>query len=89
MQEHQMAITLTVLGLLVLGMLQEKIGAEIVMLMAMLVLVMTGVLPASDAVRGFSDSAVITIGALFVIGMGLRTTGAMEVLGRWLLGRPS
>lgn len=81
-------ITLVVLAGLLVGMLQERVGPEIVMLMALLILVLTGVLESKEALAGFSDASVVTIAALFVVGAGMRATGAMELVSRWLLGKP-
>lgn len=83
-----MAVTLLVLVGLMLGLLQEKIPAEIVMFVALLVLVCCGVITFEDAAKGFSNAAMLTIGALFVVGAGLQATGAIDFLSRVLLGRP-
>lgn len=82
-----MALTLLVIAGMLIAMLQETIGAEVVMLCGLLMLTIAGVIPPSDAVKGFSDPAVITIGALFVVGEGLRATGGVEFLAKILLGR--
>lgn len=47
-----------------------------------------GVLSASEALSGFGNSGVLTVGALFVIVTGLRETGAIDLLGGKLLGTP-
>ena len=47
------------------------------------VLHVTGVLPkASDALRGFSSPAAVAIGAVFVLGTGLRESGVATLLAR-------
>ena len=84
----ELIVTLFVLVGLILALTQDKIGAEIVMLSALLVLVCCGVIKIDDALKGFSNAAMLTIAALFVVGAGLQATGAIDVLSRLLLGRP-
>ncbi len=83
-----MAVTLLVLVGLILALMQETIPAEIVMFVALLILVCCKVITFEDAAKGFSNPAMLTIGALFVVGTGLQTTGAIDFLSRVLLGRP-
>jgi di/tricarboxylate transporter len=84
----ELIVTLLVLLCLLLGLLQERISAEVVMLLALLVLVFTGVVPVKKALEGFANETIITLGALFVVAAGLQTTGAIETLNSLLLGRP-
>jgi di/tricarboxylate transporter len=84
----ELIVTLLVLLCLLLGLLQERISAEVVMLLALLVLVFTGVVPVKKALEGFANETIITLGALFVVAGGLQTTGAIETLNSLLLGRP-
>lgn len=83
-----MVITLLVLIGLVVALTQDRVGADIVMLVALLILVCCGVVPMKDALAGFSNAAMLTIGALFVVGAGLQSTGAVDLLSRLLLGAP-
>ena len=80
--------TLAVLVFVLVGLLQDLIGAEIVMLTGMLALVVTGVLPFKDAAEGFADKSCLAIGALYVVGLGLRSTGALETISRVMFGKP-
>lgn len=81
-------VTLLVLVGLIAALAVEKWPAELVMLAALLVLVCCGVIKLDDALKGFSNAAMLTIAALFVVGAGLQATGAIESLSRLLLGRP-
>ncbi len=83
-----MVVTMVVLVALVVALALEKWPAELVMLAALLVLVCCGVIKLDDALKGFSNAAMITIAALFVVGAGLQSTGAIEFISRLLLGRP-
>jgi len=81
-------MTLLVLLGLIVALAVEKWPPEIVMLAALLVLVCTGVTKMDDALKGFSNPAMMTIAALFVVGGGMQATGAIDSLSRLLLGRP-
>lgn len=48
-------------------------------------LVLTGLLPAQEAVKGFASPAVITVGAMFAVSRGLTRTGAVGFIGQRLL----
>lgn len=83
-----LVLTIVALVGVVLGLLQEKFGAELVMLTALLFLVCCGVITLEQGLLGFANPAILTIAALFIVGAGLQGTGAMEVLSRKLLGNP-
>ena len=65
-----------------------KMRADIVFLGAMGVLFVTGVLKASDAFSGFSDTSVIVVGVLFFVVAGLMQTGVMPWIVKHLMGQP-
>jgi di/tricarboxylate transporter len=83
-----LAITMMVLMGLVVGLAMEKWPPETVMLTALLVLVCTGIVKMDEALLGFSNPAVLTIAALFVVGGGMQATGAIDSLSRLVVGRP-
>ncbi|MGE4405478.1 SLC13 family permease [Pseudomonas sp.] len=58
---------------------------DVVALLAMIALPLSGVLSVQEALAGFSDPSVVLIAALFVIGDGLVRTGIAYRLGDWLL----
>jgi di/tricarboxylate transporter len=57
---------------------------DAVALLAMVVMPFTGIITMNEALAGFSDSSIILIAALFVIGEGLVRTGVARRLGDWL-----
>jgi di/tricarboxylate transporter len=61
----------------------EWIAPEVTALLVLISLVVTRILTPQEAFEGFSSSAVITIGALLVIGAGLVRSGAVK----WLADR--
>lgn len=57
---------------------------DVVALLAMIALPLSGVLSVQEALAGFSDTSVVLIAALFVMGNGLVRTGVAYHLGEWL-----
>jgi di/tricarboxylate transporter len=78
------AITAGVLILLT----TTSIGTEIVLLAAMVLLSVTGVLTPGEALAGFANPGVLTIGALYVVVAGLTETGTIAWLSQVMLRRP-
>jgi di/tricarboxylate transporter len=58
---------------------------DAVALIMLTALPFTGALTMSEALAGFSDSNIVLIAALFVIGDGLVRTGVAQRLGDWLI----
>ena len=44
--------------------------------------------PLQESLKGFSNSGVLTIGALFMVAAGMYSTGAITFISEWLIGRP-
>lgn len=66
------------------SLMKNSARADLKMLAALGVLLLTGVLPADRAFVGLSNPAVIAIGALFVIAACVQKTGALWFVDRWL-----
>jgi di/tricarboxylate transporter len=81
-------ITLGVLVLTLALLISEKLAAELVLLLALLVLLTLGVLEPKQALAGFSNEGMITVAAMYVVAAGLRDTGAIDLVVHRLLGRP-
>ena len=62
-----------------------KLPPDIVALISMLSLFLTGILDLQETLSGFSNPTVIMIGALFIIGEGLAQTGWTAVAGQKLI----
>jgi di/tricarboxylate transporter len=60
---------------------------DVVAVMVMAALPFTGVISISEALSGFSDSNVILIAALFVVGEALVRTGVTQWIGDWVAAR--
>ncbi len=81
-------MTLTILAL-ILGLLSfSKIAADLVFAGGLTLLLLLGVLNPQEALLGFANEGVATVGALYIVVTGLRETGGIAWLSRRLLGKP-
>jgi len=69
-------------------LLFTKLRSDIVFLMAIGVLFVTGVLDAKEALSGISQTSVVVVGVLFVVIAGLTHTGVLQWIVKNLLGTP-
>ena len=82
---------LALVAITVVLFVTEKLPIDLVALLVMTILMLSGILTPSEGLAGFSNSAVITIGALFVVSAGLYKTGTVNFAGRFIarIGRRS
>lgn len=78
-------ITVATLIVAALLLLSERLRPDLIALLVLLTLGLTGVLTPEEAFSGFSRSAVIAILALFILTHGLEKTGVTRWLGRRML----
>jgi di/tricarboxylate transporter len=78
--------TVTVILLVTLFLLvTEMIPVDLTAMGAMVALMVTGVLTPLEAVSGFANPAVITVGAMFLISRAMIRTGAVGFLGEKII----
>ncbi len=58
---------------------------DVIALMVLGALALTGLVSPSEAVAGFSNSAVIAVWAMFILSDGLTRTGIADIIGRSVL----
>ena len=80
-----LVIVLALLAAAIVMFAINKPRLDAVALIMLTALPFTGVLTMSEALAGFSDSNIVLIAALFVIGDGLVRTGVAQRLGDWLI----
>jgi len=85
MSELTIVLILLVAAILMFAINKPRLDA--VALIMLVALPFTGVLTMGEALAGFSDSNVVLIAALFVIGDGLVRTGVAQRLGDWLIAK--
>jgi uncharacterized repeat protein (TIGR01451 family) len=78
------AIVIILLFVAVALFATERIPIDIVTILLVIALVVTGVLTAGEAFAGFGNDIVITICGLFILTGGLVKTGVVDVVGRRL-----
>lgn len=74
-------IVLAVLVLAVILFVTEKLPVDLVALIVMGLLLISGIITPTDGLSGFANPATVTIGAMFVLSAGLFKTGAINFLG--------
>jgi len=80
----QLVITLAVVLVAIALFLTERLRADLVALLVVVVLGVSGILTPREAFSGFASSAVVTIVSIFVLTEALRITGFTEQAGRLL-----
>ena len=81
----QLVITFSILVISIVLFISNKVRADLVAVLALLAFVITGVLNPTEALAGFSNSVVIMIAGLFVVGAGIVRTGLAQTAGNLLL----
>src|SRR4029077_20257277 len=80
----QLAVVLLLLAAAIVMFAINKPRMDATALIMLTVLPFTGVITVDEALAGFSDSTIVLLAALFVIGAGLVRTGVAQQLGDWL-----
>ena len=78
-------ITLAILVMAIVFFLTEWLRVDVVALGVVVALMLSEVLTPSEALAGFSNSAVLTITALFIVGGSVMQTGLAAVIGQRIL----
>ncbi len=73
-----------VLALAVYLFVTEKLPVDLVALLVMALLLISGIITPTEGLSGFSNTATITVGAMFVLSAGLFKTGAVNFLGAFV-----
>ncbi len=77
----EMGCVLLVMVAAVILFVTEKLPVDVVGLLILTVLILTGILTPEEGLAGFSNTATVTIGAMLVLSAGLLKSGAMNRLG--------
>lgn len=79
-------ITVAVIVAMFVGLLQERLSPDILVMGAVAILALTGVLQPGQVFAGFASPSVATVAALFVVAGAMRSTGALQDLSQQALG---
>ena len=77
----ELIITIAILVVTIGLFIADRLRPDLIALLSLVALGITGVLTPQEAFSGFSRSAVITILAIFIVAEGLRRTGVTEQVG--------
>src|SRR5688572_2302174 len=82
-----MKLVLGLVGFTMVMFLFERIRADVVALVVLVLLGLSGIVETDELFNGFSGNAVISVIATMILGAGLDRTGALNRLAGWLLRR--
>ncbi len=80
----EILIVFIILAGAVIFFITERLRVDLVAVLVLLALALTGLVTPAEAVSGFSSPAVVTICGVFVLSAGLHRTGVANYLGRWV-----
>jgi len=84
MLTQDVVVALGILAIAVTLFVTEKLRADLVGMLVLLALALTGLLNPEQALSGFSHSAVVTVIGVFVISEGLFETGVAQIIGQYV-----
>jgi di/tricarboxylate transporter len=76
-------LTLAVTGGALALFLWNRLPVEVVGLLVMTALVLTGLVSPQEGLSGFANEATATVALMLVLSTGLLRTGVIDVIGRW------
>jgi di/tricarboxylate transporter len=66
-----------------------RYSPDLILMAGLSALILSGVLPVREALSGFSNEGMATVGIMFIVVAGLQETGAVTWISQYLLGRPT
>jgi di/tricarboxylate transporter len=81
-------ITIAILALTFALLIKSKIPPVAVFVGALTLTITFRLAPLSDSLKGFSNSGMLTVGALLMVAAGMYRTGAITLITDKLIGRP-
>ena len=81
----EIALTLGIIAVAVVLFATEKLRVDVIALMVLLTLTLTGLATPQEAFSGFSNPAVITVWAVYIVSGALFKTGIADLMGRFIL----
>lgn len=87
----EMMIATAAVLLAILLFATEKLPVDLTAVLLMTILLLTRIITPEEGISGFSNTATVTVGAMFILSAGLLRTGAVNSLGERLaaIGRNS
>lgn len=81
----EIGAVLAILALSIALFLTERLPMDLVALLVLAALALTGLITPAEALSGFSNAAVVTVGGVFVLSASLARAGVASILGRHIV----
>lgn len=81
--------TACVLLFMFVALISDKVGADMVMMIALTLLMASKIISIQEGLAGFANEGLLTVLVLFVVASGISHTGALDWYMGKLLGRPN
>ncbi|TFH85095.1 TRAP transporter large permease subunit [Billgrantia azerbaijanica] len=81
-------LSLSIVTAVFLLMALTRLGPDIILLGAVILLLTLGVIDPEQALSGFSSTGLFTVAFLYVLVASIRETGGIDLIIRYVLGRP-
>ena len=79
-------IVLAVISLCLILLVSTTISIDIVLFGGLAVIFILGIIPAEQALSGFSNEGMLTVAALYIVAAGLKETGAIQFIVQRVMG---
>ncbi|MFT2009665.1 SLC13 family permease [Pontibacter sp. 13R65] len=80
----EIGIVLAIIGLAVVLFISDRFRIDTVAILIMTLFMLTGILTPAEGLAGFSNTATITVGTMFIISTGIFKSGALNNVGSLL-----
>ena len=81
----EIALVLGILAISLILFISEVIRMDLVAMLVLGALAVTGLVTPDEALAGFSNGAVVTVWAMFILSEGLTRTGIADIIGRQVM----
>jgi di/tricarboxylate transporter len=75
--------------ILALLMQEDAVPPDVVLMLALVVMTAAQIINVKEALAGFANEGIATIGALYIIALAVSNSGALDLLSRYILGAPT
>jgi di/tricarboxylate transporter len=81
----EIALTLAIIAVAIVLFATEKLRVDVIALIVLLTVALTGLISLEEAFAGFANPAVITVWAVYIVSGALFRTGVADILGKGIL----
>lgn len=85
LKPNPIVLTLTVLMIALISFIAEWLPIDLTALAIAVVLMLLGLVSPEEGISGFSNTATITVMAMFILSAGINRTGVIQIARDWLL----